>query len=71
MASEFFQKQQLKKRTEFHERVHAAFVLSTSLSEFGKLNDDQLSWLGSTYPNSEIKMGTDQGASYYTVLPKF
>lgn len=65
----FFEKQMLKKRTQFHEQVHAAFVLETSLNNFGNISEDQMSWLGSAYPNSEIELGNDQGANYYSIKP--
>ena len=71
MPSDSFREEQLKKQTQFHEWVHAAFVLNTSFSRLDKLTERQRSWLNWTYPGSRIEVGTDQGASYYTIEPKF
>jgi hypothetical protein len=66
-----FKTQMLRKREEFHERVHAAFVLNTSLNVWGSLTEHQRDWLAGTYPNTDIKTGSDQGAHYTTVTPRF
>ena len=66
-----FKERMMEKRSKFFERVHAAFVLDTSLNHWGKLDDKDLSWLMATYPNSIIETGTDQGARYTTITPKF
>lgn len=69
--SDYFQKQQLEKRSQFHERVHAAFILETSLNHWGNLTDEQNDWLAFAYPGTEIETGEDQGLSYTTITPKF
>lgn len=66
----FFKAQMLKKREQFHEKIHAAFVLNTSVNFWGNPKDEDISWLASAYPNSTINQGIDQGASYYTITPK-
>lgn len=74
MPSEYLQQQQLKKRGEFHEIIHAAFVLNTSVSFYltrPQPTKRELSWLSWTYPNSKIEYGSDQGATYCTITPKF
>jgi len=70
-ADSFFKKQMLEKREQFHEKVHAAFILRTSYTTFGILTNQQLSWIASAYPKSRIETGNDQGASYFTIEPKF
>jgi hypothetical protein len=70
MSSDF-EKVMLARRDSIVEKVHAAFILDTSLTRFGKLSDSEKSWIMSAYPGSEIKTGSDQGADYYTVTPKF
>lgn len=74
MSEEYFQEHQLKKRTEFHEIIHAAFILETSASFYlsrPKPTKKELEWLGAAYPGSIIEEGVDQGAGYYTITPKF
>ena len=74
MPSEQFKEQQLKKRKEFHELIHAAFVLDTSVNFYltrPQPTEEDLSWLSWTYPNSIIKTGNDQGSSYCTITPKY
>lgn len=71
LDSDNFQKQQLGKRKQFYEKIHAAFVLETSYTKFGILTDEQENWIKSTYPNSKIETGTDQGGKYHTIEPKF
>ena len=70
MASGQFQQRQLGKRAMFHELMHSAFVLETSVSFYltrPQPTEKELSWLGWTYPNSKIKNGNDQGAKYCTI----
>lgn len=66
-----FKTEQSKKRGEFHEEVHATFILNTSLTRFGILTKEQKSWLSHAYPGTTLETGTDQGASYYTITPNF
>ncbi len=69
-----FQIQQLEKRNKFHEIIHAAFVLGESATFFltrPQPTKENLSWLASAYPRSEIRTGCDQGANYCTITPKF
>lgn len=73
-VEEQFQQERLKKRTEFHELIHAAFILETSVSFYltkPQPTKEELSWLAWTYPNSTIKKGNDQGATYCTITPMF
>lgn len=74
MASEIFQQEQIKKKEQFHELIHSAFILGTSVSFYlsrPQPTDQELSWLGYTYPSSKIDTGTDQGAKYCTITPAF
>ncbi len=74
MAFDHFKKQQLEEKTQFHELMHAAFLLDGSVSFYltrPQPTEKQLSWLRSTYPNSVIETGKDQGASYCTITPAF
>lgn len=67
----FFETEMNNKRKQFHERVHAAYILTTSLNYWGKMSDSENDWLAWTYPNSELQIGNDQGANYTTITPKF
>ncbi len=72
--SEPFQRRQIKKRTEFHELIHAAFVLETSVSFYlnrPQPTEEELSWLSCAYPKSKIKHGMDQGAAFCYITPEF
>lgn len=67
-----FKINQLKKRKEFHELIHAAFILETSVSFYFKRpppTADNLSWLAGAYPHSLIENGNDQGRNYTTITP--
>ncbi len=66
-----FEERMIFKRTQFHEKVHAAFILDTSLNMWQKPSEANLLWLLSAYPKSEVKTGIDQGGRYYTITPKF
>lgn len=74
LGKSHFQLEQEKKKTQFHELIHAAFVLNSSVTFFlsqPQPTEKELSWLASTYPNSTIEKGKDQGAEYCTIIPKF
>ena len=66
-----FKESMIEKRGKFSERVHAAFVLNTSLNHWGEISENDMSWLRRAYPNSIIEKGKDQGASYTTITPQF
>jgi len=68
---DIFQKNQLKKRQNFVDRIHAAFVLETQLSSFYEPTEEEWEWLAWTYPKTKIHRGNDQGAGYVTIDPKF
>lgn len=71
--SDYFKEKQLEKRTKFHELIHAAFILGTSVSFYltrPKPTESDLQWLGWTYPNSKVETGYDQGAKFTTITPK-
>jgi hypothetical protein len=72
-VSDYFQEQQLKKRTEFFEKAHAAFILNTLFCQFGRPTDDQLSWLFHAYPKSRVEAGDSgtQDENFYIIEPKF
>ncbi len=73
-SSDFFIKDKLKKRTEFHNLIHAAFVLDDSVTFYltrPQPTPKELSWLKWVYPGSEVERGEDQGATYCTITPKF
>jgi hypothetical protein len=68
-----FKEERLKKRTQFHELIHSAFILETSVTFYltrPQPTDKELSWMAWTYPNSIIEKGNDQGAFYCTITPK-
>ncbi len=74
MVSEQFKQDRLKARTKFHELIHAAFILETSVLFYltrPKPTEQELSWVVEAYPNSIIKTGSDQGAPYCDITPKF
>lgn len=74
MASDYLKQMQLGKKKEFHELIHAAFLLDASVSFYlsrPQPTEKELSWLAYAYPNSMVENGTDQGAKYCTITPLF
>lgn len=73
MGIDYFEEIQIKKQSQFHELVHAAFVLKTDVSFYllrPQPTEKEMSWLASTYPGSLIERGSDQGAAYCNITPK-
>ncbi len=66
-----FASKQLGKRDKFHEKMHAAHVLGTSVQFYlcPMPTEKDMSWLAHAYPNSLIERGNDQGASYLIIEP--
>lgn len=67
------QLEQQDARGKFIERIKAAFVLKTYVMFYLEPmpSKEELQWLSLVYPNSEIKQGNDQGASWMSIEPKF
>lgn len=69
----YFSEFVLERKKKFHEMIHAAFILDTSVCFYlsrPKPTEKELSWLSCAYPNSLIDQGNDQGANYLTITPR-
>ena len=68
-----FKQRQLAKREKFHELIHSAFILDTSVTFYLTIpqpTEKELVWLKLNYPDSKIETGNDQGAKFTTITPK-
>ena len=67
------QAEQESARSKFVERIKAAYVLKTYVMFYlePRPSTKELQWLSLVYPNSKIDQGSDQGASWMSIEPRF
>ena len=66
-----FRKELEEARYKFNEKIKASFILNSRYSTFKEPSKEDISWLMFSFPNSTIKVGYDQGATYWTINPNF